>query len=102
MSTYPTYTEFAACLGTSFAVQAAVDTPVIIELTKATPSSPPNRPDKPALRQEPFHLLFKGPLQVCLSQQTYELQHDTLGSLLIFLVPVDQDQEGFYYEAVFT
>ena len=102
MSTYPTHTEFAECLGTSFAVQGDFAPPMTIELTKATPSSPPNRSDKPALRQEPFRLLFKGPLQVCLPQQTYELKHDTLGSLLIFLVPVDQDQEGVYYEAVFT
>lgn len=51
--------------------------------------------------REPFSLLFRGPLEPFLQQQMAVLQHDELGQIELFLVPVGQDGEGFYYEAVF-
>jgi hypothetical protein len=32
----------------------------------------------------------------------YQLQHERLGAFELFLVPVGQDQDGVYYEAVFN
>jgi hypothetical protein len=32
----------------------------------------------------------------------YRMQHDQLGKLELFLVPVGQDQRCIYYEAVFN
>ena len=37
-----------------------------------------------------------------LQQGMYQLQHDQLGALELFLVPVGRDHEGLYYEAVFN
>lgn len=54
-------------------------------------------------REQPFALTFRGPAAVPLPQGTYRLDHDELGALDIFIVPIgpgDDDQPR--YEAVFT
>lgn len=53
-------------------------------------------------RQEQFSILFRGPLQPFLQQMTYQLSHEKLGETLIFLVPVKQDSDSTYYEAIFN
>jgi hypothetical protein len=52
--------------------------------------------------QSPFSLLFKGPRENLLVQQMYRIENGTLGAMDLFLVPVRQDQNGYYYEAVFN
>jgi hypothetical protein len=52
--------------------------------------------------QEQFSILFAGPLEPFLQQMTYEMKHETLGEVSIFLVPVRKDAEFMYYEAVFN
>ena len=52
--------------------------------------------------QEQFSLVFRGPREPRLEQMTYEMRHDVLGDTLIFLVPIRQDAESLYYEAVFN
>ena len=49
-----------------------------------------------------FSLLFRGPADVVYEQQIFEVSHDVVGTHAIFLVPVDQNEEGTYYEAVFS
>ena len=51
---------------------------------------------------ERFSAFFRGPLGHFLPQSTYRLEHERLGSPEIFIVPIKQDGEGFYYEAVFN
>ncbi|MDX2485944.1 MAG: hypothetical protein QNL03_00430 [Gammaproteobacteria bacterium] len=65
-------------------------------------------PDERILQQarqqgvrEPFSVLFSGPLEPFLEQHMYTLQDDELGKIDMFLVPVKQDENGYYYEAVF-
>lgn len=53
-------------------------------------------------RQEQFSLLFRGPLEPFLPQHIYQVQHDQLGDLTLFLVPVAGEPYGFTYEAVFS
>ncbi len=53
-------------------------------------------------KYEIFSLLFYGPVEYPLQQRIYRLQHDRLGILEIFLVPVGRDKEGYHYEAVFN
>ncbi len=53
-------------------------------------------------KYEVFSLLFHGPVEYPLQQRIYRLQHDQLGILEIFLVPVGRDKEGYHYEAVFN
>ncbi|MGB7203491.1 MAG: hypothetical protein WBD16_14685 [Pyrinomonadaceae bacterium] len=51
---------------------------------------------------EMFSLLFCGAKDEALSQGTYDLTHDTLGSVTLFLVPVGLDENGYRYEAAFN
>lgn len=58
--------------------------------------------DKP-IEKEPFTLVFRTPPDFDAVQKTYEISHYQLGDLgMIFLVPITQDDEGLYFEAVFT
>ena len=55
------------------------------------------------LRDETFSIVFKGPLDPQLLQGMVNLQHEKLGVIEgLFIVPIKQDQEGVYYEAVFN
>jgi hypothetical protein len=60
-------------------------------------------PEGSDLRQEGFTLLFRAPNRPALPQRIYSLEHETLGKMeMIFLVPVAEDENGRYYEAVFN
>lgn len=55
------------------------------------------------LREEPFKIVFRGSLEHLLPQRTYPVRHDGLGELGgIFVVPIDKDEKGYYYEAIFN
>ena len=60
------------------------------------------RPDVPALRTEPFSLVFLGPPRPVLPQQTWDLSHPALGTRSIFLVPIGPKDGRMRYEAVFN
>jgi hypothetical protein len=51
---------------------------------------------------EQFSLTFRGPKHMSPAQKTYRLEHDRFEASDIFLVPVGQDQDGIYFEAVFN
>jgi hypothetical protein len=56
-----------------------------------------------APRVEPFALEFAGPAEPALEQRIYSLEHETLGVIEIFLVPIGLDPAGgLRYEAVFN
>ena len=50
----------------------------------------------------PFTLVFHGPLEPVLRQQIRPVEHPSLGTLEIFLVPTGPDKGKMRYEAVFT
>jgi hypothetical protein len=52
--------------------------------------------------QEHFSILFRGPGEVFLSQGTFLVEHEDLGRFALFVVPISQDEQGYYYEAVFN
>jgi hypothetical protein len=52
--------------------------------------------------REPFSLLFRGPVEPLLPQRIYRLEHDVVGPLEIFIVPVARDAAGTHYEAIFA
>lgn len=52
--------------------------------------------------QEEFALEFRGPLDQFLGQGVRNFSHDQMGQFELFIVPVKQDAQGFYYEAVFN
>jgi uncharacterized protein DUF6916 len=53
-------------------------------------------------RNEQFSAVFRGPVDGPLYQTIFNLEHETLGSFALFLVPIGKDQNGIEYEAVFN
>ncbi len=52
--------------------------------------------------QECFSLLFQAPVDAPNEQLLRTLQHQSLGELEIFLVPIKKNADGLFYEAVFN
>lgn len=53
-------------------------------------------------QHEQFALHFRGPLEMAFRQQIVRLEHDTLGTLNLFLVPIGKQPDCMVYEAVFN
>jgi len=53
-------------------------------------------------RQRMFSILFRGPLETPFPQGSFPLHHEVLGAVVLFLVPVAREADGFRYEAVFN
>ena len=49
-----------------------------------------------------FSIVFRGPHEPVLNQGILPLQNDVWGMCHMFVVPVDRDDVGTYYEAVFS
>ena len=90
-----THDEFTRHLKTKFQVQLDENTPVDVELTEISEL-------KVYPRQEEFALEFRGPLDMFLGQGIRFFNHEQMGQFEIFIVPIRQDNQGFYYEAVFN
>ena len=52
--------------------------------------------------QEAFALVFRAPTEAPRVGRIYNLEHDKMGALPLFLSPFKADGEGLYYEAVFN
>jgi hypothetical protein len=53
-------------------------------------------------KQERFSVIFRGPRDRGLSQGTYSFEHDKLGTLDLFIVPIGMEEDGVVYEAAFN
>ena len=90
-----THETFAQHANTEFQVLIDENTSLPLELTSVSEL-------KVYPRQEEFTLEFRGPLDKFLDQGVRNFAHDKMGEFELFIVPVKQDAEGFYYEAVFN
>ncbi len=88
------YDDFLAHLNSRFQMKVGEATHEL-ELTNVIENSP-------SPRQEQFVLHFRAPLTAPPNQSIYELTHGQLGSGTMFLVPVNRNAEGLFYEAVFN
>ena len=94
-----TAATFASHRGSLFRVVDAASDGTELRLIEA--DELPAQPGAP--RAEPFSLVFTGPAEPRLEQRTYRLDHDELGELDIFLVPIGFAPDGeLLYEAVFN
>jgi hypothetical protein len=50
----------------------------------------------------PFSLIFLAAEPSVLPQRLYRLEHERLGAVTIFLVPIAKDAEGVRYQATFN
>lgn len=49
-----------------------------------------------------FAVVFRGPLNFFMGQGMRSFDHGKLGQFELFIVPIRQDEQGYYYEAVFN
>jgi hypothetical protein len=91
--------DFRDNLNTKFRVLLDAPRPVELELVEVKSYEPkPN--EQPGM--ERFALYFNGPGDIYLPQYNYPLEHDKMGQLVVFIVPIGHDERGFRYEAVFN
>jgi hypothetical protein len=93
-----TVETFAGHEGETFSIEFADAT---LELTLASVERSPGEWGRTDAR-EPFSVEFRGPLEHVLPQQIWPLDHDELGRLEVFLVPLGPQDDAMRYEAVFT
>lgn len=90
-----THEEFSRHANTEFNVVVDEYTSVPLELTRVSEL-------KLYPQQVEFTLEFRGPLNTFLGQGARNFKHDQMGQFELFIVPVKQDTQGVYYEAVFN
>lgn len=100
---------FQELMNESFDLSVPEDTTISFQLieVKVLPSyldSLPSWRQDSDLRQNPFAIVFKGPKQPALEQGMYTLSKEAAEILIenVFLGPIDEDNNGRYYEAVFN
>ncbi len=95
MTELPSRSAFAGCVGNTFRIRASEDraeTVTLIEVQELRSSGP----------REQFSVIFRGDQGDHLPQKTYRMEHEKLGPMDLFLVPVGPDDEGMLYQAVFA
>ena len=90
-----THDEFSRAANTKFQVEIDENTRVDLDLILVSDV-------KLYPQQEEFVLEFRGPLDMFLGQGPRNFSHEQMGRFELFIVPVRQDQQGFYYEAIFN
>ncbi|MDO8964025.1 MAG: hypothetical protein Q7W30_05955 [Coriobacteriia bacterium] len=93
MSAYPTRAQFTENMGTTFTADTAGGPyPLVLDAVRAGYESE---------GYAPFSVEFSGEGEP-LSQATYSIAHDALGTHAIFIVPVAREGTRTIYEAVFN
>lgn len=92
-----TLETFAPLVGQTFTVGGEGGGTVELLLVEATAKEMGPQAPRPG-----FSLLFYGPADPLLSQATYRFEHDSLGPMAIFIVPLGRDEHGSVYEAFFA
>ena len=90
-----THETFSQHANTKFKTQVDENTTVELELVEVSEL-------KVHPRQEEFAIELRGPLETFLGQGVRLFTHEQMGQFELFIVPVQQDAQGFYYEAVFN
>ena len=92
--------DFFPHLNETFCIKLdGVTEPIALELVQITGAGSRSRPEA----KQPFSLLFLGPVsQQYLVQHIYRLEHEQMGALDLFLVPLGPEEGRMRYEAIFT
>ena len=95
-----THADFAACLNQTFHIHLESMPPLKAELIDVAHMG--SEPQDEGARWA-FSIVLRGPQEPLLPQQIYPVEHEQMGTLDLFLMPLGPDKEGnIKYEAVFT
>jgi hypothetical protein len=86
---------FAEQLHTTFQVRLSGSAILPVELIEVTEKDPTSK-------YEQFSLTFRGPLAPHFPQGTYSFEHEKLGAIELFAVPLGPDPQGMRYEVIFN
>jgi hypothetical protein len=92
--------DFVGLVGSVFRIVPDTSDVLDFELIEARGMTPAGAGSR---GREPFSLTFRGPLRPVLAQRIYNLEHEAIGALEIFLVPIgtEGDPIGMHYQAIF-
>lgn len=97
---------FLQHVGETFYVRTESAPALIVQLAKVRdlPRAGLNRMKAPVNSdiENNFSILFRGPGSRSLEQGTYSFQHDGIGAFPLFVVPMGQEGDARYYEAIFN
>ncbi len=93
-----TLATFSNGIGTPFRLDAGEASGLELTLIEAEATRLGFRPDG----SSPFSLIFRGPMQPILPQKIHRLDHEILGVLELFMVPIGPDQTGMCYQVIFN
>jgi hypothetical protein len=99
------FATFKSTIGTEFIVVKDPSTPAILKLIEAklTPTTHPLALQGQDANNEKFSLMFCGPKQFSLTQDTHVFEHADIGCFEMFIVPVgSQDSSHTRYQAIFN
>ena len=89
--------DFTPCINQTFRVRLDGVEAIDLELVSVTESAPSTE------ARHPFSLQFLGPVSSqYLLQHTYSLEHELMGMLELFIVPLGLEEGRMRYEAIFT
>lgn len=96
----PTIATFAPHVNETYRAVVGPGAAVELELIEARALAR----SSPGQDRGPFSLIFRGPPGDHLPQAIYRLEHEALGALDIFLVPLgpEGDPKGHHYQAIFN
>lgn len=97
-----THTDFEPYINQQFLIHYGADEPLEVELVQVSLLGREPTPEEG--HRQAFALLFCSSIKdKYLIQQIYDLEHEALGRLSLFLVPLGPDTDGQQqYEAIFT
>ena len=97
-----TQESFAQHLNTQFRVHHQTETGDATTTDLTLVEAKHTRHHAPEQGLESFALLFHGPNAAPLGQNTYAIEHEHLGRMDLFIVPVGADADNRYYECIFN
>jgi hypothetical protein len=74
--------------------------PIELELVEVDDLRDPKRSLPSHVRQDPFQLKLRGPIEPLLLQSTYRFSHRELGDVQLFLVPMGPEDGSHWYNVV--
>lgn len=95
-------TDFFPFLNQKFRLQLEAMEQLEAELIEVTDLNSASGSENESSRRRPFSIVFRGPMEPSLPQSIYDIEHDQMGTLNLFMVPIGPDNEGMLYEAVFS
>lgn len=106
MTDYPEYAQFQPLLKQSFVLtqeDGSSQDVTLVEVTQLKKTFDPPEYLELKVREIPFSLVFKGPKEQALNQGNYSLSHPETGDIPpLMMVPINENQDSRFYEAIFN